>query len=106
MRIWWKVFTFALVNVKQLTTKSKDVGEFDTKILLERRFLPKVTTSVEQQDFIYNELLPKMQRAGMIDTVNMSEFVRWGLKKASEAVGVEYVPLKPIQGRKPGKKRF
>jgi len=68
----------------------------------ERGWLPKVVTSREQQDFIFEKLLPEMKKAGIVQHENWSEFVRVSLDKWSESLDLEPVKLKM---KRPGRRR-
>lgn len=82
------------------------MSDLSKNVLCGRAALPNVTTSPEQRDFLYSELLPGMKEAGLIDEESYAGFVRWAFREASDKVGLNpVVMVKRSGGRKPGKKK-
>jgi hypothetical protein len=102
--------TFALSNVRNKQTASEEMSDFSNNVPCEpdeRCFFPKVTTSVEQRDFVYGELLKRLKDEGQVEHENWSEFTRVAIEELAKKVGLSPVVMKKKSaGRKPGKKRF
>lgn len=69
---------------------------------VDRGFFPKVTSSGKQMRFVYNELLPKMLKEGLVKQDSFAELLRWSLERASETVGLD---MPAMQHRARGRRR-
>jgi|688.fasta_scaffold26552_9 hypothetical protein len=84
-----------------------DFGNNVPQGLDERCFFPKVTTSIEQRDFVYDELLKRLREDGLVESENFSEFTRAAIEELSKKVGLTPIKMSRLPlGRKPGKSRF
>lgn len=77
------------------------MSEFSNKI--PQRF-PSVGTSSDQKVYVYVDLLPAMQKCGLIDGLTYADLHRWAIEEASKAVGLKPVTVsRKTPGRKPKK---
>lgn len=102
MRKKFLAHTFATVNVRNEMTQQSEMIDFSQNVPESRGFFPKVTTSEEQQDFVYEKLLPKMKSEGLVRHETWSEFVRAAIDSAAAKVGVDPVRL---EMKSPGRKK-
>lgn len=68
-----------------------------------KTWFPKVGTTEAQKEFVNDLLLPKMKDAGLIESANVSDFVRWAIESGANTVGVK-IDTPTVEKKKPGRK--
>ena len=68
-----------------------------------KTWFPKVGTTEAQKEFVIELILPKMKDAGLIQSANVSDLVRWAIESGAKAVGVK-IETPMVSKRKPGRK--
>ena len=68
-----------------------------------KTWFPKVGTTEAQKEFVNDLLLPKMKDAGLIESANVSDLVRWAIESGANTVGVK-IDTPTVEKRKPGRK--
>jgi hypothetical protein len=68
-----------------------------------KTWFPKVGTTEAQKEFVNDLLLPKMKDAGLIESANVSDLVRWAIESGANTVGVK-IDTPMVEKKKPGRK--
>ena len=68
-----------------------------------KTWFPKVWTTEAQKEFVNDLLLPKMKDAGLIESANVSDLVRWAIESGANTVGVK-IDTPTVEKKKPGRK--
>lgn len=69
-----------------------------------KTWFPKVGTTEAQKEFVNDLLLPKMKDAGLIESANVSDLVRWAIESGANTVGVK-IDTPTVSKRKAGRKK-
>lgn len=68
-----------------------------------KAWFPKVGTTDAQKEFVNDLLLPKMKDAGLIESENVSDLVRWAIESGANTVGIK-IDTPTVEKKKPGRK--